>query len=162
MSQDIKYFTACSHLVNDVQYEDYMCPRCYGKGYYIDLMLDEAGQVITTSGSIKLQQEMLKVLLDHRYSDVFSKNWGSEIYTLPGHKKLNITKPKLEMMVRRAIEFLRKVQQNEANTNRTITDEEIVGTIEYIDIQPISVTGWQLYIACSNSVSEIYTQTITF
>ena len=162
MSSDVKFFTACDHNVNGKTYDDAYCPRCYGKGYYLDVSFDESGQAVTTYGSIKLQQEMLKVLLDKKGSDVFDKNFGSEIYLYVGHKKLLITKSKLEMAVRRAIEYLKKVQENEADTNTSIDYEEIFGDIKYVEITAISVTGWKLNVYCSNMVSEVYSQSIDF
>ena len=162
MSSDVKFFTACDHQVNGTTYESPYCPRCYGKGYYLDVSFDASGDAVTTSGSIKLQQEMLKVLLDKKGSDVFDKNFGSDIYLYLGHKKLLITKSKLEMAVRRAIEYLKKVQENEADTNATISSEEIFDSIKYIEITAISITGWKLNVYCSNMVSEVYSQSIDF
>lgn len=160
MSIDVKYFSACNHIVNGKVYRPDMCVRCHGKSYYLDIGFDEKGHAITTDGSIKLQQEMLKVLLDEKGSDLFHPNFGSEIFTLIGHKKVAITKSRLEMAVRRAIEYLKQVQLNEAQVNEAINDEEILENIEWISLTPISVTGWEMVIAVSNNVNEIYQQTI--
>lgn len=162
MSVDVKYFTVCDHIVNGKVYRPDMCIKCLGKNYYLDLSFDKKGFAVTTNGAIKLQQEMLKVLLDEKYSDLFHPNWGSEIHTLIGHKKVAITKSRLEMMVRRAIEYLKALQENEAKSNTAITDDEIVGKIEWIALEPISVTGWNVYVSMSNRVNEIYSQTIEF
>jgi hypothetical protein len=162
MSKDVKFFNACNHIVDGKQYESAMCPRCYSKGYYLDICFDSAGLAVTSTGSIKLQQEMLKVLMDEKYKNVFHPQWGSEIYLLPGSKNVAISKTKLEVMVRRALEYLKTVQTNEYHQYGNLTPEEILDQIEYIEIKKLGPTGWQLYIMVSNSVSEIYAQTITF
>lgn len=162
MSKDVKFFNACSHIVDGKQYEAAMCPRCYSNGYYLDIHFDNTGLAVTTDGSIKLQQEMLKVLMDEKYKNVFHTQWGSEVYTMPGHKNLAINKAKLEIIVRRALEYLKTVQTNEYYQYGNLTPEEILDKIEYIEIKRLGPTGWQLYIMVSNSVKEIYAQTITF
>lgn len=162
MSTDVKIFNACSHIVNDVQYEPQLCPRCYSKGYYFDINFESTGLATTTTGSIKLQQEMLKVLIDERNNNAFHPQWGSEIYTIVGHKNLGITKSKLEIIIRRALEHLKTVQNNEYMQLGNLTPEEILDQILYIEINAIGPTGWYVYVVISNTVGEVYTQTVTF
>lgn len=156
MSLDVKFLTRCDHFVSKKQYRPDMCPRCYGKGYYLDFMFDLAGEIITTGGPIKLQQEAIKVLLDEQGSDLFFPLWGSEIYTFVGKKNSITTKSRLEMCVRRAIERLKLVQEVEAETNYTVTDDEIINKIEYIQLEPVSVTEWNCLVVISNRANEYY------
>lgn len=159
MSQDVQYFTACDHYVSGKQYREDMCPRCYGKGYYIDIMFDGSGKAITTNNEIKLQQELLKVLLDDKTSDLFFPHWGSEISAFIGKKKTSATKSRLEMVIRSAIERLKQIQEYEVNTNVHINDKEILEKIEYIQLEPISVTDWRCMIVISNIAKTTLTQT---
>ena len=162
MSEDIKIFNACSHVVDGKQYEAAFCPRCYNNGYYYDICFDNKGRTVTATASIKLQQEMLKVLLDEKYKNPFHISCGSEVYTMPGHKNLAITKSKLEMVIRQALERLKTLQTFEYKNTGNITPEEILDQIEYIEISRLGPTGWQVYILVSNKVGEVYAQTISF
>ena len=69
----------------------------------MDLMLDPSGDVIATGGSIKMQQECIKVLFDQRGSDLFYPYWGSEIHEFIGKKNTTAIRSRLEMCIRRAI-----------------------------------------------------------
>ena len=162
MSLDVKFFTACSHVVNGIQYRYDLCPRCYGRGYYIDISFDSGGKAVLTGGPIKMQQEILKILIDHKGSNPFHLNWGSEVYTLPGHKQTRITKTRIELMIREAIEYLRRLQKNEALTNKYVTDSEIIKDISYITMKRVGITGWSVYIVLTNNVQEVYSQVVTF
>ena len=162
MSLDVKFFTACSHVVNGIQYRYDLCPRCYGRGYYIDISFDSGGKAVLTGGPIKMQQEILKILIDHKGSNPFHLNWGSEVYTLPGHKQTRITKTRIELMIREAIEYLRRLQKNEALTNKYVTDSEIIKDISYITIKRVGITGWSVYVVLTNNVQEVYSQVVTF
>ena len=162
MSLDVKFFTACSHVVNGTQFRYDLCPRCYGKGYYIDISFDAGGKAVVTGGPIKMQQEILKVLIDHKGSNPFHLNWGSEVYMLPGHKQTRITKTRIELMVRDAIEHLRRLQKNEALTNKTISDNEIIKDIASMTLKRIGITNWQVDVILTNNLSEIYSQVVTF
>ena len=161
MSKDVKHFTACDHFVSGKQYRSDMCPRCYGKDYYMDIWFGPDGEAVLTDNTIKLQQECLKVLLDDKISDPFFPFWGSEIGLFVGKKKTDITKARLEMAIRRAIERLKQIQEQESLTNANITGEEILNQIEYMELEPLSVTDWRCKIVISNVAGEIMTQEIT-
>ena len=162
MSRDIKIFTACNHIVNDIQYQSQFCPRCYSKGYYFDIYFDNKGATVTTTGELKLQQEMLKVLIDQKQGNVFHEVWGSEIEKIIGHKNLAITKTKLEVIIRQALEYLKAVQTMEYKNNENLTVNEILEKILYIEINPLGPTGWHINVVISNKQGEIYEETITF
>ena len=143
MSVDVKYFTICNHIVDKKTYKQALCPRCRGVGYYLDIMFDTAGQVVTTDGEIKLQQEMLKVLLDEKGSDLFYPYWGSEINSFLGHKKNLVIKSRLEMTIRNAIERLKSIQAVASATDPTMTDSEIIHEIQDVQLEDLSATEWK-------------------
>jgi hypothetical protein len=161
MSQDVKFFVACDHLVDNRIYNNDECPRCYGKGYYLDIHFDNSGQAVLTTGSLKLQQEILKVIMDEKYKNVFHPLWGSELHDLPGSKNLRITRVKIEMAVRSAIEYLKNVQLAEYAEFKNLTTEEILDQILYIEVTPLGPTGYSVNVVISNSVGELMSQTIT-
>lgn len=160
MGKDIKMFNACDHIVNGTQYKSQLCPKCYGKSYYLDVHFDINGEAVLTNGSIKLQQEMLKVILDQKYMNAFHPRWGSELNSIIGSKNANINKSKLEMIVRMALEYLKGVQVNTNNRFHNLTDEEVLQIIEYIEITPIGPTGYNVDVTISNTAGEILHQSI--
>jgi len=161
MSKDVQFFGACNHIVNGIHYENYLCPRCYGKGYYIDIFFDLNGQAILTSEGIKLQQEVLKVMLDEKYSNVFHKNWGSEVNSMfVGTKNLKIGQSKLELIVRNALDMLKTIQMKENETWKNMNAEEILDKIEYIEVKALGKTGYYVEVLITNSVGELMTQSI--
>jgi hypothetical protein len=161
MSKDIQFFGACDHIVNGEYYVSDLCPRCYGKGYYIDIFFDINGQTILSSGGIKLQQEILKIMLDEKYSNVFHKEWGSEINSnFIGTKNLSINKIKIEMLVRNSLDLLKKIQISENEQWKNMTEEEILDSIEYIEVTPLGKTGYYIEVMITNSVGQLITQSI--
>ena len=161
MSKDIKIFTACDHTINGKTYPRELCAKCLGSGVYLDIMFDNTGNAVTTDGNLKLQQEVLKAILDNKISNPFHLPWGSDVYKMPGHKNLPISKTQLEMFVREAVDYLKKLQLQEATTNTSVTDEEILGQIENIYIERVSVLGWRIHIQFTNQEKEVMTQSIT-
>lgn len=158
MSKDIKFFSACNHYVNNQQYREDMCPRCYGKGYYVDIAFDNAGKAVLADKTIKLQQECLKVLLDDKMSDLFFPHWGSEVNAFIGKKKTAATKARLEMTIRSAIERLKEIQEHEALSNAHINAHEIINKIEYIELEPVSATDWRCLIVLSTVAGDTISQ----
>lgn len=160
MSKDVKIFNACDHIVDNHKYNRVICPKCYGKGYYFDINFDTSGKSVLAEGSIKLQQEMLKVIIDKKHQNPFHPNWGSEFDYIVGSKNINITKNKMEYIVRSALEHLRAVQLTNNKNFKNMSDEEILKDIEYIEIENLGPTGYNISVMVSNTVDEIYEQTI--
>lgn len=155
MSKDVKLFNGCNHIVNNTQYEAQLCPKCYGKGYYFDIYFDLNGQTVTTTKSIKLQQEMLKVIIDQKYTNDFHVNWGSELQGLIGKKKLSNIIPKLEMAIRNALIHLKSTQESNNNDFNNMNDSEILDVINYIEILPLGATGYKVNVYVTNKIGEI-------
>ena len=161
MSLDVKLFNGCDHLVDGVTYDLQKCPKCYGKGYYFDLWFDKDGQVITASDDIKLQQEMLKVLIDTKFKNLFHTNWGSQLNSMIGSKNTDITRNKIKVLAKQAEEYLQKVQVIEQNIHNNLNDKEIIGEILSVNIEAVSPTGFMINVLVKNAVDDVFTQTFT-
>ena len=156
LSVDVKYFTICDHIVSGQAYKQALCPRCRGVGYYLDIMFDKAGLVVTTTSETKLQQEMLKVLLDEKGSDTFYPYWGSEINSFLGHKKTLVTKSRLEVTIPNALERLKSIQAVASATDPTMDDTEIINEIQDIQLEDVSATEWKITVQVSSRSNESY------
>lgn len=160
MSKDIKIFNACDHIVDGEKYNYSICPKCYGKGYYFDVNFDNNGIIVTTENSIKLQQEMLKVIIDKKYQNVYHPTWGSEFDYVIGSKNININKNKMEVIVRSALEHLKAIQISTNKNFKNLTDAELLNEIEYIEIKNLGPTGIAINVTVSNVLGEIFEQDI--
>jgi hypothetical protein len=160
MSYDVKVFNVCDHLVNKIQYESRLCPRCRGEGYYFDIHFDATGAPVLATGDIKLQQEVLKILLDEKYTNPFHLNWGSDLRNLIGTKNLAINKARIELIVRNTLEYLKSVQVNEYMTSENLTADEIIDQILFVEIKALGPTGYTVDVTFSNGVKEVYNQSI--
>ncbi len=160
MSKDIKIFNACDHIVDGEKYDNSLCPKCYGKGYYFDVNLDINGSPVLAQNSIKLQQEMLKVIIDKKHENVFHPLWGSEFDYVIGSKNINIKKSKMEYIVRSSLEHLKAVQISNGNNFKNMSDKELINKIEFIEISDMGKTGIKVDVMVSNSIGEIFEQSI--
>lgn len=160
MSKDIKIFNACDHIVENEKYDYSMCPKCYGKGYYFDINFDNSGEAVLTENSIKLQQEMLKVIIDKKFQNVYHPTWGSEFDYLIGSKNVNINKNKMELIIRSALEHLKAVQSSNNKNFKNLTDSELLNEIEYIEIKSSGPTEIEIHVTISNVLGEIFEQSI--
>lgn len=158
MSRDVQMFNVCDHIVDNIYYDRYVCPRCYGKSYYIDIHFDENGTTVLAQGSIKLQQEILKIIIDKKFENPFHPEWGCEKDKLTGSKNLQMNKVRLEVIIRQALDHLKNVQVNEFNIRKTLTEEEILNKIDFIEILTLKPDGYFININILNSVNEIITQ----
>lgn len=156
MSEDIKLFKACDHYVNKKQYEAERCVRCYGKGYYYDIHFNSnSGKIQMTTGSLKLQQSIIKIILDEMKSNPFHLKWGSEIRNLVGTKNVKINKTKLELMIRTSLEHLKDIQTNQNLLYKNLSSDEILKEVTSIKIDLIGQTGYDITVTISNVVNEI-------
>jgi hypothetical protein len=160
LSKDVKYFNACSHIVNNKTYDIELCPKCLGKGWYFDVYFDDSGEAITSSDEIKLQQEMLKVIIDHKYANLFNEKWGSQLHNFIGSKNNEITKNKIKLLARQAEEYLQKIQLTEYEENDTLNGKEIIQNIVSVDVKEVGPTGYLISILVQNSSGETYEQSI--
>lgn len=160
MSYDVKLLNACNHVVNNISYDIQQCPKCYGKGYYMDCYFDKQNNIITAEDDIKLQQEILKVIIDNKLGNPFHDNWGSLVNGMIGSKNSQITKNRLKVLVRQAEEYLQKVQLVEYQDHKQLNEKEIISNIESIDIQEVDKTGYLISVRIRNEVDDVMEQTI--
>ncbi|AEO93447.1 gp187 [Bacillus phage G] len=138
------------------------CPKCLGKGYYYDIYFDKAGKAITATKSQKLLQECLKVLVDEKLGNKFHPNWGCDIEQRIGTKNMgsSIEMLKVELSVRDAVERLRKLQMNNQIMYGNMNEEEIIDTIESIDVTKDGPTGYNIDIEVVSVMGEVITYNI--
>ena len=160
MSRDVKFLNACNHVVGNKTYERELCPKCYGKGYYFDIYFNNEGEAITSENEIKLQQEMLKVIIDHRFDNLFHEDWGSQLHNLIGSKNNTITENKIKMLARRAEEYLQQVQLIEYKERGILNSKEIIKNIVSVNIKQLGPTGYLVSIVVENDDGEIYEQSL--
>jgi len=159
MSRDVQFFNMCDHVVDNKYYDQYACPRCYGKSYYIDISFDNSGETILAQGDIKLQQEILKIIIDKKYDNKFHPDWGCEKDLVIGTKNVQMSKVKLEKIIRDALDYLKNVQVNEYEIYKTLTQDEILGKIDFIQIIPLQLDSYYINISILNTVNQLITQT---
>ena len=160
MGQDVKFFCACDHYVDNIVYFNDQCPRCYGNGYYVDIHIDGGGLPVITTGGIKLQQEILKIIMDVKYKNIFHPQWGSEIANRIGTKNVNINKVKIEIMVRKALEYLKGVQMEQNVIYNNLNPDEMLDQVIDVIVSDLGQTGYGIKVTISNILQEIYTQTL--
>ena len=160
MSYDVKLFNGCDHIVDGVRYDLQLCPKCLGKGYYFDICFDDAGQAILTENDLKLQQEMLKVIIDRKYKNIFHEEWGSRVDELIGSKNNEITKNKLKVIVRQAEEYLQKIQSIEYNEHKNLNNKEILDDIISVNIKELGPTGYLVSVLVKNVAEDIFEQEV--
>jgi len=136
-----------------------MCPKCKGKGYYYDITFDASGNPVLATGTIKLQQEMLKIINDVRGNNKYFERWGSTIHDIVGSKMTNMPAAKCEMAVRFALEYLKLLQTIEDEEYKNMTKDEIL-----LDVESVKTTqfdrGYNLHIAIKNQSDELLDQSI--
>lgn len=136
-----------------------MCPKCLGKGYYYDIGFNKAGEAVLCSGTIKLQQEMLKIINDIYKDNVFFPNWGSELHNLIGTKLSKTPGLKAKWMVVQCLDYLRTLQLTANEQFGNMTTDEVLQGIESIEITNLGV-GYDIDCTITNMSNEILGQTI--
>lgn len=162
MSKDIKMFNVCDHIINGEYYGNTYCPRCYGKNYYYDMCFDNEGKIITASGDIKLQQEVLKIMNDKKGGNIFFPEWGNIIASgeVIGTKNLETTSQKLKMIIYETLQHLKNVQINNQLIFNNMMENEIIEEIDEISVISMPPLGYKIGVKFKNVVGEIYEQVI--
>lgn len=161
MSRDVKMFTACNHFVNDVYYESQICPRCYGKGFYFDIYLDTTGSPILSESSSKLQQEVLKIMIENKGDNQFHSEWGLDVNDrLVGNKNMAFMTTKIELLIRQTLQYLQRVQSGENAVWDNMSQEETLSSIDSIEVLPVGKTGYQVKIKVTNISGQTIVQSL--
>jgi len=159
MSFDAKIFCMCDHCVNGKRYIIERCPRCLSKGYYYDIMFDRTGKAILISGTLKLQQEVLKIINDEKGNNVFFPQWGSELHNLVGSKITKSTNLKLQVMIRFSLEYLRALQLQQQKEYGNVTNDEIILGVQSLTIDNY-ILGFDVKVVFNNNSNTLLEQSI--
>ena len=159
MSVDARIFTQCDHYTGGKQYIVERCPKCGGKGYYYDITYDLQGHANLITGTMKLQQEMLKIINDVKGNNPFYLRWGCELHGLIGTKQDKLTGSKLQLMVRMSLEYLRHLQLAQQEEYKNMSNDEILLGVESMDVKNYLV-GYDIDVTIKNTSNEILNQSI--
>lgn len=159
MAKDVKIFNLCDHYTGGKQYIVERCPKCLGNGYYYDIAFDNSGQAVLATGTIKLQQEMLKIINDVKGNNLFFPRWGSELHGFIGQKATKLDNAKMQLMITTSLEYLRFLQCEESDTYRNMSTDEILLGVESMNIVNY-VVGYDVSVTIKNNSNSILTQTI--
>lgn len=77
-----------------------------------------------------------------------------------GTKNLSINATKLEVIIKNALKYLKNLQISENTHWKNMTELEILNEVEYVEITSLGTTGYQVEVMLSNSIGEIFTQSI--
>jgi phage baseplate assembly protein W len=153
MAYDVKMFALCDHYVEETQYNGSKCIRCYGKGYYLDVFFDKKNEytVSLASGVDKLKQEILKIMLEEKGSNVFHPNWGNEIRErVVGKKNISSSAIRLEVLVRDAIQYLQSVKDLNNVRYQNALPDEMIDYVDSVKVVQTSQNGYDIYIVVVN------------
>ncbi|MNM81095.1 hypothetical protein D3C81_930830 [compost metagenome] len=155
MSQDVRMFVMCNHIINGEVLEESRCPRCYGKGYYFDIHFDEDGQTIISEKTLKLQQELLKITIEEKGENIFHPQWGDETRRrLIGSKNNPKAQNQIQVLVKDCIQYLQNVQIGNQTLFQNMTDEEIIATIDSINVIKSSQVGYEVQVTVTSQAGE--------
>lgn len=124
----------CDHKVNTIIYPITTCPLCNGLGYrWInrenDLQLDYQRKPIILEGTMKLKQEVVKILLTRLGSDLVDANYGTDLYKIVGLKQTTRIPTLIKTQILQALAHYTLINQN--NTN----PDEIIASIDSLKIE---------------------------
>lgn len=140
-----------------------LCPRCYGKGYYLDIPLNEAGQALLIDSTGKLEQQVLKILTDPKGSNIFHPRWGNDVSEkLLGHKNTSYAANRLRFLIVNALEYLKQVQLDSQARWNNMSADEIIYTINYVNVIPSSLTGYSVIIDLTSAAGTSITHNLVF
>lgn len=138
-----------------------LCPKCLGKGYYYDIFFDNKGKAITATKSQKLLQECLKVLIDDKLGNLYHPEWGCDVNERIGTKnKGTVDLFRIELAVRDSIERLKNLQQNNQLLYFNMYDEELIDSIESIEVEKDGPTGYNVNIKIVSKIGDLITYSV--
>lgn len=129
-------------------------------GFYFDVYFDDNGQVVTTSESSKLTQELLKIILEDKGSNLFHKNWGCDVRQRIGTKKTPANALKVELSVRNAVQFLQNLQESSQATLKNMLPSEIIATINSVTVTDDGPDGYRVTVSVTSQAGDIITHTV--
>jgi hypothetical protein len=107
------------------------CPKCSGKGWYVDSITPENEALSKATGVDKLVQDFIKTLL----TNSLHYDYGTNLVSLIGkvHSKEDVSS-KIKMAIREAEEIIKRSQYELSLENTELTDEETLRLVSIDDI----------------------------
>lgn len=110
------------------------CPKCiYGTNKTNDIYIDVLGRPILTAGFELLVQKIKKILITALQSNVFDKNYGSELPNLIGKPKTVLTLLKAQYTIKQAVE---KIQNEQMSNYDLLSEDEKLLKIDNFQVLP--------------------------
>ena len=161
MSKDMMIFNLCDHVVNGEEYDVQDCPLCKGHGYYYDIAFNQKGEIELCENSIKLQQEVLKILTDIKGGNRFFPNYGNELTKdTIGKKKNATTQQRIQIALYDTLQYLKNIQINNKILFGNMSDSEIIENIENIIVKSTNSNTYKILITFTSASGEFFTQAI--
>jgi hypothetical protein len=113
------------------------CNKCLATGSTDDLVLDGVGLTTKVSDLNQLAQDVEKYIRTELGSNKYHPWVGSRLYTLIGKKvtDYNLLTKDIKTFITEALRTMQGVQIAHANMNSKVSDDEILGSINSIDVQ---------------------------
>lgn len=161
MSYDVKMFVLCTHVIDGEMYEPQRCKKCYGRGFYFDIHFDAIGQPSLAVSTPKLQQELIKIIMEDKGSNKFHENWGCDVGNrMIGQKNDPHAKIRIEMLVRDAVTYLMDVQKENQLIFENMDETEIIDSIVSVDVKSEGPTGYVVHVVIRAVTGEMVPMTI--
>jgi hypothetical protein len=98
----------------------------------------------------------MKISIEDKGSNPFHPSWGSEVRKmLLGLKNTNITQQKIEIFTRNFLEYLRSIQESNQLINKNMSPEEIVSSIENIEVVVTSQVSCEVRVLIRSKANEL-------
>ena len=122
----------------EVSYNTFLqfCPKCNGVGYADDWVLMGTGKPSTVNDTAQLAQAVEKVIVTELGSNKYHTWVGSSITTLIGSKITDqeFLAGQIKEAVSSAMTALQQTQIQHMNANPLVSDNEVLGSIGYINV----------------------------
>lgn len=82
------------------------CPRCLGSGIVGDMAFDVSGKLVTVTGTEKLKQEVIKILLSDKNINPYHLEYGSNLNELIGGELTEFTLVVLQKYINDSMVYL--------------------------------------------------------
>ena len=141
------------------------CRRCQGFGIEFDIRFDDNGAPITLTGEELLLQEIEKITLTVRGSNIFHQWYGTSLVNLVGEKAAPNSDVLTSQMRKEIAEALDRYKDIKSQQKRfqSVPPEEFLLNVLSIDIQqpPNSPSSFEIKIRVQNKAGDIGTTTET-
>lgn len=156
MAYDVKMFVLCTHVIDGEIYEEQRCKKCYGRGFYFDIHFDAIGASSTATSTAKLQQELIKIIMEDKGSNKFHQKWGCEVANrMIGKKNDPNAKVRIEMLVRESVTHLMNVQRENQLLFENMNEDEIIESIISVNVVKSGSTSYDVHVVVQSVTGEL-------